>query len=235
MKGSLGVVDVVIPALNEQESIAQVITAIPPDLVRDIIVVDNGSQDETAKRAFQAGARVVTQHKRGYGAACLQGIAEIQTGCEVVVFMDADGSDEPSYMPLLVEPILRREADMIVGSRVKLAQADALTMQQKVGNAIASFWLRKRFSLPATDLGPFRAISFDALKELSMCDRDYGWTVEMQIKAARRGLAYREVDVPYYPRIGKSKVSGTLRGAVGAATKILGWLAYHDLKTIVGR
>lgn len=225
-------VDVIIPALDEEAAIGGVVRAVPRPLVREVLVVDNGSRDRTAEVARAAGARVVSEARRGYGAACLAGLAALAPDCDIVVFLDGDGSDVPAELPQLVEPIFLGRAELVVGSRVRHAAPGALTRPQRVGNAIASRWLRRRFALRATDLGPFRAIRKDALDRLAMRDRDYGWTVEMQIKAARRGLRYEEVAVQYRPRVGRSKVSGTVRGVVGAGAKILGWLAYHDL---VGR
>lgn len=223
-------IDVVIPALDEERAIAQVVGALPRPLVRDVYVVDNGSRDRTAERARAAGARIVTEPRRGYGSACLAGIAALPADTEVVVFVDADGSDDPSELPGLVAPILDGRADLVLGSRtLGEAEPGALTPQQRVGNAIACAWLRARFGQPATDLGPFRAIRRAALDALQMRDTSYGWTVEMQIKAARRGLRYAEVPARYRRRIGVSKVSGTVRGVVGAGGKILGLLAWYDL------
>lgn len=223
------VVDVVIPALDEERSVGGVVRAIDRGLVREIIVVDNGSRDATAARARDAGARVVSECRRGYGQACLAGLAALREGCEVVAFLDADGSDVPSELSLLIDPIARDEADLVVGSR-RTVEARALTPQQRVGNAVATFWLRQRYGLAATDLGPFRAIRLEALQALGMSDRDYGWTVEMQILAARARLRYAERPVTYRRRIGQSKISGTLRGTVGASVKILSLLARHELR-----
>lgn len=223
-------VDVIIPALDEELAIGPTVRAIPREFVRHVFVVDNGSRDATAARARDAGAIVIAEPRRGYGAACLAGIAALPRDNDVVVFLDGDASDDPRLVGELVEPIRRGEADLVVGSRtLGRAEAGSLTPQQRVGNAIAAGWLRHRFGLEATDLGPFRAIGREALARLDMRDTNYGWTVEMQIKAARRGLAYREIPVPYRRRIGTSKVSGTVRGTLGASTKILGMLAWHDL------
>lgn len=224
-------VDVIIPALNEEGAIGPTVRGIPRALVRSVIVVDNGSTDATAAEAEAAGAIVVREPERGYGAACLRGIATLAPDCDVVVFLDGDASDDPSLIGALVAPIERGEADFVVGSRaLGRAEPGSITPQQQVGNAIAAGWLRIRFGLRATDLGPFRAISRDALRRLEMRDRNYGWTVEMQIKAAKLGLRYREVPVPYRRRIGVSKVSGTVRGTIGASVKILGLLAWHDIR-----
>ena len=224
-------VDVIIPALNEASSIHAVVQSLPRPLVRTVFVVDNGSTDATAERAREAGAQVVIERRRGYGSACLAGIRSLPYDTDVVVFLDADGSDDPSFLSLLLEPIATNRADLVVGSRaLGNAEPGALTLQQRVGNAVAAAWLRVRFALPATDLGPFRAIRRTSLEELAMTDRDYGWTVEMQLKAARKGLRYAEVPVPYRRRrAGTSKVAGTVRGTLGATVKILGLLAWHDL------
>jgi glycosyltransferase involved in cell wall biosynthesis len=221
---------VVIPALDEEAAIEGVVRGVMQPPVRGVYVVDNGSRDRTAELARAAGATVVSEPRRGYGSACLAGIAALPADTDIVVFVDADGSDDPTELAALVAPILEGRADLVIGSRAlgKVEQG-ALTPQQRVGNAIASLWLRARFDLPATDLGPFRAIRRDALERLGMVDTDYGWTVEMQIKAARAGLRYVEVPAAYKRRLGASKVSGTVRGVVGATYKILGLLAWYDL------
>lgn len=223
-------VDVIIPALNEQDAIAPVVRGILPH-VREVLVVDNGSDDGTADEARGAGARVVREPRRGYGSACLAGMAALASNCDVVVFVDADGSDAPDDIVRLLQPLRADGADLVIGSRVLgKCEPGALSPQQRIGNAIASVWLRARFGLPATDLGPFRAIRKDKLDTLQMSDLNYGWTVEMQIKAAQRGLRYVEVPVDYRRRqAGSSKVSGTIRGVAGASIKILGLLAYHDV------
>jgi hypothetical protein len=181
-------------------------------------------------RSSEVGAIVVTEGRRGYGSACLAGIRSLPRDSDAVVFLDADGSDDPSWLPCLIEPIVMDQADLVVGSRtLGNAERGALSSVQRAGNAIAAGWLRVRFGLQVTDLGPFRAIRRACLDELSMADRDYGWTVEMQLKAARMGLRYAEVAVPYRRRrSGTSKVTGTLRGTLGATLKILGLLAWHD-------
>jgi glycosyltransferase involved in cell wall biosynthesis len=224
-------IDVVIPALNEAASIGRVVGAVPRPPVRTVYVVDNGSRDATAAVARAAGARVIGEPRRGYGAACLAGVRALPADTEIVVFLDADGADDPTLLPELVRPIVAEMADLVVGARVGAGvERGALSVQQRIGNAIAAKWLRARFGLPATDLGPFRAVRRACLDALMMSDLDYGWTVEMQIKAARRGLRYAEVAVPYRVRMGRSKISGTLRGVLGAAIKILGLLAWHDLR-----
>lgn len=223
-------IDVVIPALDEVAAIGDVVRAVPHPPVRTIYVVDNGSRDETAERARAAGASVVVEPVRGYGAACMRGIAALPVDTDIVVFLDGDGSDDPAVLPRLVHPIIEGTADLVVGSRVRgEAERGSLAPAQRLGNAIATAWLRRRFGLAVTDLGPFRAIRADALRALAMADRTYGWTVEMQIKVARHQLRYSEIGVPYRRRTGRSKVSGTLRGTLGAASKILGLLAWYDL------
>jgi len=224
-KGSLPMryeseVAVIIPAINEQESIAKVLAAIP-HWVDDVVVVDNGSTDETAARARNGGARVVHEPRRGYGAACLAGLKALDNP-EIVVFLDGDYSDHPEEMPLLVDPILHDEADLVAGSRVLgPREPGALTSQARFGNWLACLLMRLFWKVRYTDLGPFRAVRLSALAGLGMCDRGYGWMVEMQIKATQAGLRVREIPVQYRRRIGKSKVSGTIRGIVGAGSKTL--------------
>ena len=219
-------VTVIIPALNEELSIAGVLRSLP-DWVDDVIVVDNGSTDRTASSARQAGATVVAEPQRGYGAACLRGIDHARPDA-LLVFMDADASDDPSEMNRLVDPILRGEAQLCVGSRNRGgAEPGSLTPQARFGNWLACTLMRLRWKSSFTDLGPFRAISKRDLDQLAMADRGYGWTVEMQIKALARGYKCHEVPVSYRKRIGKSKISGTIRGVVGAGTKILYTIARH--------
>jgi glycosyltransferase involved in cell wall biosynthesis len=219
------IIDVVIPALNEERALPFVLRDIPRPPVRRVVVADNGSTDGTAAVALAHGAEVVHQPERGYGAACLKALAHLREDPpEVVVFLDGDYSDHPDELPGVVAPILSGEAQMVVGSRATGQRVrGALSPQQRVGNAIASTALRILYGAQYTDLGPFRAIRWDVLEDLEMRDRNFGWTVEMQIKAARRGVPHREVPVSYRPRIGISKVSGTVRGSVGAGVKIL-WL-----------
>jgi len=211
---------VIIPALDEEASIAQVIAEIPSWVDR-IVVADNGSTDRTAARAREAGADVVSAPKRGYGSACLAGIAAAGE-TDIVIFVDGDLADYPERMDTLVDPIVRDGMDMVIGSRVLGgAEAGALTTTQRFGNWLACRLIRLFWGVRHTDLGPFRAISHDALNRLAMRDEDFGWTVEMQVKAAQRGMAVTEVPVPYRKRIGTSKISGTLRGSIAAGTKIL--------------
>jgi glycosyltransferase involved in cell wall biosynthesis len=223
-------IDVVIPALDEVASIAEVVRTIPRPPARRIVVVDNGSTDGTSEAARAAGAEIVLERRRGYGSACLAGLRALLPDTDIVVFLDADGSDDPALLPVLVRPIEEGRADLVVGARAaRRAERGALTLPQRIGNALAASWLRARFGLAASDLGPFRAIRRTSLERLQLSDPGYGWTVEMQIAAARAGLRYLEVPVPYgRRRAGRSKISGTLRGALGAALKILGLLAWHD-------
>ncbi len=217
-------IGVVIPALDEEGAIGLVIGDIP-GFVDDIIVVDNGSRDRTAEIASGAGARVVCESERGYGAACLKGI-EALGDIDIVVFVDGDYSDHPSEMPGLIEPIVSCNADVVIGSRAAgEAVRGSLTPPQRFGNWLACFLMRCLWGARFSDLGPFRAIRREALHGLAMTDRGYGWTVEMQIKSVTAGLKYREVPVSYRPRIGTSKISGTIRGSLGAGITILGWIA----------
>ena len=230
------IVDVIIPALDEEGAIGDVVRGVlGTGVVREVIVVDNGSRDATGARAFEAGARVVVERQRGYGAACLTGIAALADRCEVVGFVDADGSDSPGDLRALVAAVTAG-ADLVVGSRVLgNREPGALTPQQRIGNGLASVWLRARFGLPATDLGPFRCVRKSVLDQLRMSDTSYGWTIEMQIKAAQQKVRYAEVPVSYRKRqAGVSKVSGTLRGVAGATVKILGLLAYYDVGARLG-
>lgn len=219
----------VIPALNEEAAIGGVVGGLRQRGINHVVVADNGSTDRTAEVAAQAGAIVVRESERGYGAACLRAISALPDCVTVIGFIDGDGSDELGDVEALVEPILNNEADFVIASRVRgRAEAGALTKTQRLGNLIASQWLRHRFGLRTTDLGPFRAIRRSSYERLGMRDRNYGWTVEMQIKAARAQLRFVEIPTNYFCRIGTSKVSGTLRGAVGAGVKIIGLLAWYD-------
>lgn len=223
-------IGVVIPALNEELAIGRVLADIPA-WADEIVVVDNGSNDGTARAAREAGARVVVEHKRGYGAACQTGIYALNTP-DIIVFLDGDYSDRPEEMATLVDPIARGEADFVVGSRVQGQRGPgALTPQQRFGNWLACRLIRRIWGTPCSDLGPFRAICAEALYALDMQDRAYGWTVEMQLKAAESGLRYLEVPVSYRARIGVSKISGTLRGSVLAGVTILSVIARSAWRT----
>ena len=223
------IIDVIIPVYNEQDSIGHVLADIPREWVRQIIVVDNGSTDQSVSIATQGGAHVVHEENRGYGSARLAGLAAIEgSPPQIVVFLDGDYSDHPDQLPLLVRPILEGQADMVIGSRTRCRQPKgALTSQGRFGNALATGLLRILYGVHYTDLGPFRAIRYQSLKRLGMCDRDYGWTVEMQIKAAQQRLRYKEIPVRYRPRIGESKITGTVSGCVKAGYKILFTLARY--------
>jgi len=217
---------VIIPALNEEESLPLVLQELPSELVDRVFVVDNGSTDGTASVARAAGAVVVSEPRRGYGAACLAGIAAAD-GFDVLVFLDADYSDYPQDLIELHAPVARGEADLVIGSRMVNAGArGALLPQARFGNWLASRLMRLLFGVRCTDLGPFRVITGAGLAALGMRDRDYGWTVEMQLRAHLRGLRVVEVPVRYRPRLGQSKISGTVRGTIMAGYKIL--------KTILG-
>ncbi len=217
----LGRVSVVIPALDEEEAIGQVLAELPWAAVSEVVVVDNGSRDRTAEVATAAGARVVREPRRGYGSACLRGIASADRP-DVIVFLDADHSDYPEDLLAILGPIADGRADFVVGSRILGgATRSALLPQAYYGNRLACALLRWFFGAPHTDLGPFRAIRADALRRLDMRDLTYGWTVEMQAKAALAGIATVEVPVRYRPRIGRSKITGTVRGTVAAGWKIL--------------
>ncbi len=217
-------VDAIIPALNEESSIGLVLAALPPGVIRRVIVADNGSTDATAAVARAHGATVVFEPRRGYGAACLKGIEAIAADPpEAVLFLDADLSDDPSEAVHVLRPILEGRADFVVGSRaLGEREPGALTPHARFGNWLATKLLRLLYGVRYTDLGPFRAIRYDALRNLAMADRDFGWTIEMQVKAARVGLRHAEVPVRYRRRVGRSKISGTLKGSAQAALKILG-------------
>lgn len=214
-------VGVVIPALNEAEALPTVLAEIPA-FVDVVVVADNGSSDGTGAIAEGLGARVVRVPVRGYGRACLAAIAALGSSVDIVVFLDGDASDRPAEVSRLVSPIAAGAADLVLGSRTRgRREAGALTPQQIIGNALACRLIHWIWGRQYTDLGPFRAIRRAALVRLGLSDLDYGWTVEMQVRAARHGLAVVEIPVTYRRRIGRSKVSGTIRGVVGASLKIL--------------
>jgi glycosyltransferase involved in cell wall biosynthesis len=220
-------IGVVIPALDEEQAIGLVVAEVRPR-VAEVVVVDNGSRDRTAEVARAAGARVVLEPRRGYGQACLTGIAALGDDVDVIAFVDGDHSDHPAQVTDVVAPILEGRADMVIGSRrLGRAAPGSHPWHAVAGTRFCVAWMNLLIGTRATDLGPFRAITRPALARLAMQDRDYGWTVEMQVKARRAGLRVVEVPVDYRPRIGKSKVSGTVTGTVRAAVKILGTIARH--------
>jgi glycosyltransferase involved in cell wall biosynthesis len=214
-------VSVVIPALNEERSLPRVLEGLPRASIHEIVVADNGSTDATAAVARAGGARVVHEPRRGYGSACLSGIAALDRP-DVVVFLDADHSDDPSDFPRVVAPILEGRADLVIGSRVTGAREPGALLPQAIfGNWLATRLIAGIWGVRFTDLGPFRAIRAASLARLDMRDPDFGWTVEMQVKAARAGLRCVEVPVRYRKRVGRSKITGTLGGTLRAAHKIL--------------
>ena len=218
-------ISVIIPAFNEENAVGKVIDDIPKELVDEIIVVNNNSNDNTSNVAQQAGATVLNEPVPGYGRACLKGmnyLKNIESKPDVVVFMDADYSDYPAQMIELVRPIQLDENDMVIGSRA-LGQRErgSMTFPQRFGNWLATFLIKVIYGFNFTDLGPFRAIRYDSLLALNMQDKTYGWTVEMQVKAIKNGLRCKEIPVNYRKRIGFSKVSGTLKGTVLAGHKII--------------
>ncbi|WP_158860176.1 glycosyltransferase family 2 protein [Lunatibacter salilacus] len=218
------IIDVLIPAFNEENSVGKVIKDLP-SLVRNIIVVNNNSNDATRNVAKAAGAIVLDEPIKGYGRACLTGmdfIDQLPEPPDILVFLDADYSDYPEQLLDVIEPILTSDMDMVIGSRALGAkEKGSMTLPQVFGNWLATTLMRWIFHTSYTDLGPFRAIRWKALKAVGMEDQDYGWTIEMQIKAAKLGLKTTEVPVDYRKRIGVSKVSGTVKGVFGAGYKIL--------------
>jgi glycosyltransferase involved in cell wall biosynthesis len=221
-------VAVIIPALDEEEAIGLVLAEIPPG-VAEVVVVDNGSRDRTGEVARAAGARVVHEPRRGYGQACLAGIAAVE-GADVLAFLDGDHSDHPRQLPEVLAPILAGEADLVIGSReLGRRGRGSHPLHAVLGTRLCVTLMNRLAGTRATDLGPFRAVTAEALRRLDMRDRSFGWTVEMQLKAARHGLRVREVPVDYRPRVGRSKVSGTLLGSVRAGVRILGTIARHAL------
>lgn len=214
-------ISVIIPAFNEEKSIGHVLDDLPQDKLIEVIVVNNASTDNTSKVAQEHGARVVDEMRRGYGSACLKGIAELNDP-DIVVFVDGDYSDYPEELEKLVEPIIAGKADFVLGSRMILPESQsALLPQARYGNQLATFLLRIFFGHRFTDLGPFRAIRYDSLKAIGMVDTNFGWTVEMQIKAVKHGLRILEIPVRYRERIGVSKITGTISGTFKAGTKII--------------
>ncbi|WP_299228349.1 glycosyltransferase family 2 protein [uncultured Psychroserpens sp.] len=226
-------IKVIIPAYNEGASIAHVIKDIP-EIVDEIIVVSNNSNDDTEINAKNAGATVLLESRKGYGYACLKGmdyVSKQQNKPDIIVFLDGDYSDYPEDLNKIVSPIINENLDFVVGARVKtLREKGSMTFPQIFGNWLATTLMKMIFNAKFTDLGPFRAIKYDTLLLLQMEDKTYGWTVEMQLKVLRQKLNYTEVPVNYRNRIGVSKVSGTLKGAIFAGVKILGWIFKYSFK-----
>tara|TARA_R100000935_G_scaffold47770_1_gene71964 strand:- start:2945 stop:3637 length:693 start_codon:yes stop_codon:yes gene_type:complete len=224
---------VIIPAYNEEQSIGKVISEIPT-VVSEVIVVNNNSTDNTAEVAKKAGATVLFETNKGYGYACLKGMKYIEAKSEkpqIVVFLDGDYSDYPKELTQIVEPIIHENYDFVVGARVKKwRESGSMTFPQRFGNWLATSLMKLFFNANFTDLGPFRAIKYSRLLQLQMQDKTYGWTVEMQLKAIKQDLRYLEVPVHYKNRIGVSKVSGTIKGAIFAGVKILGWIFKYSFK-----
>ncbi|CAI8212812.1 MAG: putative glycosyltransferase [Formosa sp. Hel1_33_131] len=227
------IIKVIIPAYNEADSIGKVIKDLP-EIVNEIIVVNNNSTDATVKNAEQAGATVLTELKSGYGNACLKGIDYIKQqkiDTDIVVFLDGDYSDYPEELTKIITPIVKKDIDFVIGSRDKqLREKGAMQPQQIFGNWLATFLMRLFFKSKFTDLGPFRAIKFNELLSLNMEDPTYGWTVEMQLKILKQGYSYKEIPVRYRNRIGVSKVSGTVKGSIFAGIKILTWILKYSFK-----
>jgi len=227
------IIKVIIPAFNEADSIAKVVRELPKS-VSEVIVVNNNSTDDTVKNAQNSGATVLTEARKGYGHACLKGLNYIAKQSEVpdiIVFIDGDYSDYPEELDNIVAPIINDDIDFVIGARQKaLQEKGSMTPQQHFGNWLATFLMKVLFRAKFTDLGPFRAIKYDKLVALEMEDKTYGWTVEMQLKALKQKLSYVEVPVRYKRRIGVSKVSGTIKGAIFAGVKILGWIFKYSFK-----
>ncbi|CAN5305960.1 glycosyltransferase family 2 protein [soil metagenome] len=227
------VIKVIIPAYNEEASIGKVLYEIP-GYVTEVIVVDNNSNDNTAKVAIQGGATVLYEKQKGYGYACLKGIEHINTTTpkpEIVVFLDGDYSDYPAEMDQILAPIIANNIDLVIGARVsQYREKGSMTFPQRFGNKLATGLMKVLFNAKFTDLGPFRAIKYEKLLELGMEDKTYGWTIEMQLKALRQKFTYIEVPVHYKNRIGTSKVSGTVKGAIFAGVKILSWIFKYSYK-----
>jgi len=214
-------VSIVIPTHNEAQSIGRVLADLPPDMVTEVLVVDSNSTDGTPDIASKMGARVLHEPRRGYGRACLTGLANANSP-DVVVFLDGDYSDRPAELPLLLAPIIDGRADITLGSRLgKQSTPGAMPWHAAFGNHLAAFLIRLLYGLKISDLGPFRAGRADTLRRLELQETTYGWAVEIILKGALAGFRIVEVPVSYYPRIGKSKISGTLRGTVGAGWFIL--------------
>ena len=227
------IIKVIIPAYNEQDSIANVIKDIPK-IVNEVIVISNNSTDNTEINAKNAGATVLKENRKGYGYACLKGmdyISKQEIKPEIVVFLDGDYSDYPEQLTELILPIIDKNIDFVVGARVKeFRENGSMTPQQVFGNWLATFLMKLFFNAKFTDLGPFRAIKYNTLLALNMEDKTYGWTVEMQLKVLKQKINYLEVPVKYRNRIGVSKVSGTVKGSIFAGIKILSWIFKYSFK-----
>lgn len=228
-------ITVIIPAINEAEAIGLVLSDIPKT-ASQVIVVDNGSKDNTVSVARNHGALVLNEPRRGYGYACMHALEYIQERAqnnpeltpEIIVFLDGDYSDFPEYLDALVDPINNQSMDLVLGARAaELMEPGAMTLPQRFGNGLATWLMRHLFGARYSDLGPFRAIRYDKLMAMKMSDMTYGWTIEMQLKALSMNLNYTEIKVPYRNRIGVSKVSGTVKGVIFAGVKIIGWIAKH--------
>jgi glycosyltransferase involved in cell wall biosynthesis len=230
-------ITVIIPAINEAGAIGLVLDDIPK-IVAQVIVVDNGSIDNTVEVAQKHGALVLKESRRGYGFACMRALQYLQERSakqpeqtpDIIVFLDGDYSDYPEYLESLIDAIQNQNMDLVIGARAsELMEPGAMTRPQRFGNGLATWLMRHLFAARYTDLGPFRAIRYDQLMAMKMSDMTYGWTVEMQLKALRMNLNYTEIKVPYRNRIGVSKVSGTVKGVIFAGVKIIGWIAKHAI------
>ncbi len=228
-------IKVIIPAYNEEDSIANVVNDIP-EIVDEIIVISNNSTDKTEENALNAGATVLQEHRRGYGHACLKGMEHIADSDyaqqpDIIVFLDGDYSDYPEQLTEIIAPVVNDNIDFVIGTRVqRLREPGSMTPQQVFGNWLATFLMKLLFRAKYTDLGPFRAIKYDKLLQLEMEDKTYGWTVEMQLKVIKQKFSYVEIPVKYRNRIGISKVSGTVKGTIFAGIKILGWIFKYSFK-----
>lgn len=226
-------IKVIIPAYNEADSIPLVIKDIP-SIVNEVIVVSNNSTDNTEVNAKNAGATVLVEKQKGYGYACLKGmdyISKLEQKPDIIVFLDGDYSDYPEELTKIVQPIIEENIDFVVGARVKeLREEGSMTKPQIFGNWLATSLMKLFFGSTFTDLGPFRAINYEKLLKLKMEDKTYGWTVEMQLKVLKQKLSYKEIPVNYRNRIGVSKVSGTIKGAIFAGVKILAWIFKYSFK-----